>query len=190
MCATGRLRQPALANSNMKLRRLDLASELVGTIGFSWTLAAFGSFRTLLAFVGLTCAALPFQLMCIRKVKAPLPPPTPQPPQGSLLRGHMELDVLKQSGHLARDQNKRFRGFYVLISCKAAWPAFLLVCLIGWWMHATAGLRGHRSCLNSKALCSPIRAPSRGMQETIAVLAAAALTASKMRCKAPSLVST
>ncbi|KAK9862390.1 hypothetical protein WJX84_002421 [Apatococcus fuscideae] len=70
---SGRLRQPALANSNMKLRRLDLASELVGTIGFSWTLAAFGSFRTLLAFVGLTCAALPFQLMCIRKVSALLP---------------------------------------------------------------------------------------------------------------------
>ncbi len=52
----------------MKLRRLDLASELIGTIGFSWTLAAFGPFRTLLGFVTVACIALPFQLMTIRQV--------------------------------------------------------------------------------------------------------------------------
>ena len=65
---TGRVRQAALANSNMKLRRLDLASELIGTIGFSWTLAAFGTIRTLLGFVAVTSIALPFQLMTIRQV--------------------------------------------------------------------------------------------------------------------------
>ncbi|KAK9816301.1 hypothetical protein WJX74_003283 [Apatococcus lobatus] len=64
---SGRVRQTALANSNMKLRRLDLASELVGTIGFSFTLGAFGTFRTLLGFVALTCAALPFQIHSIRQ---------------------------------------------------------------------------------------------------------------------------
>ena len=66
-CA-GRVRQAALANSNMKLRRLDLASELMGTLTFSWTLATFGTLHTLTGFIGVACVALPFQLMTIRQV--------------------------------------------------------------------------------------------------------------------------
>lgn len=58
----------ALAASNARLRRMDLLSELLGTLAFGWCVTKHGVALTLALLTIATCGALPLELRYVRQV--------------------------------------------------------------------------------------------------------------------------
>ena len=67
---SGKANQGALSHSNALLRRLDLLSEMGGTLLFGCCVSSFGAPRTLAAFSALAAASLPVALSLVDKAGA------------------------------------------------------------------------------------------------------------------------
>ena len=65
---SGKANQGALSHSNAVLRRLDLLSEMGGTLALGCCMSWFGAPRTLAALSALVAAALPAMLALVDKV--------------------------------------------------------------------------------------------------------------------------